>query len=393
MKHSAKELKILSDYKESKSQFYSSGVVHGGRILVVDAVTPTPDKDSGSIDIFNYMKIFIDLGFQVTFIPKDLKHCGAYTDSLTQLGIECIHKPLFKSFANAIKEFAPASKFVLLYRASIAAPLIDTIRQYAPQTKLLFNPVDLHFLRKQRQAEISKSPIKFLAAKRMKKMELNTIRKVDASILLNANEIELVKNLIPEAQVFHIPMPREIPGPSNTPWEKRKHIVFIGGYKHHPNTDAVLFFVNNVWPYVRSLGFRGCFIIAGSNVPNKISSLATNDIVVKGYVSDLSELFGSCRLSVAPLRYGAGMKGKVISSLCHGVPCIATSMAVEGSELIPGEHILVEDDPQKMANLIYRVYDDKALWERLSSAGLNFCNENCSIESIKKKLNYVLSSL
>lgn len=364
-----------------------------GRILVIDALTPAPDKDSGSADLYNFFKIFLDLGFHVTFIPKNLLYCGKHTDSLNRLGVECIHKPVFKSLTKAIKYHASLSNFVLIYRASIAASLVDIVRKHAPQAKLLFDVVDLHYLRKKREAGISKSPVKFFAAKRMQKIELDVIRKVDATILLSTYEIKLVRKLIPGANLFHIPVAREIQGPSNFPWEKRRDIVFIGSYKHPPNVDAVFFFTCEVWPILRSSGFAGRFIIAGSDMPAKISSLAADDIIIRGYVPDLLELFGSCRYSVAPLRYGAGMKGKVISSLSYGVPCIATSIAVEGTGLIAGEHIIVEDDPRKLAGIIQQVYDDQSVWERLSEAGLNYCIENCSIESVKKKIELMLWKL
>jgi glycosyltransferase involved in cell wall biosynthesis len=155
----------------------------------------------------------------------------------------------------------------------------------------------------------------------------------------------------------------------------------------------VLFFVKNIWPHLRAAGFSGRFVIAGSQMPDEIKTLASEEIVVRGYIPDLSDLFDSCRLSVAPLRYGAGMKGKVITSLSYGVPCVATSMAVEGSGLVAGKDILVEDDPKQMAELIRKAYDDKSLWEKLSGAGLNYCIENCSIEAVKKKLTSMLSAI
>lgn len=363
------------------------------RILVVDATTPTPDRDSGSLDIYNFLSIFKDLGYQISFIPADLKYCGQYTAALQTLGVKCLHRPEVSSLAKAIQYHAPLSDFVLLYRASIASPLINIVRKFAPRAKLLFNAVDLHHLRKKREAEISKSPIKFIAAKRMRKIELGVIKKVDATILLSSHEVKIVRGLIPEARLFHIPVVREIAGPSGTPWAKRRDIVFIGGYKHPPNIDAVLFFVKEVWPILRASGFSGRFIIAGSDMPDKIKVLAANGIIIRGYVPDLSDLFGSCRFSVAPIRYGAGMKGKVISSLSHGLPCIATSIATEGTGLIDGESILVEDEPKKMAGLIQQVYNDKLLWERVSEAGLKYCIENCSMDAVKKKLDWMLSEI
>jgi O-antigen biosynthesis protein len=356
-------------------------------------MTPRPDQDSGSLDTYNFLKIFKNLDFHVTFIPSDLKFSGHYTECLQQAGVKCIHKPLFSSLPRAIKYFASSADIVLLYRASIAYPLVPTIRKYAPRAKLIFDAVDLHYLRKERQASISRSFIKFLAAKRMQHIELNVIKNVDATILLSSYELNLIKNQVPEARLFHIPVVRDIPTSFGKSWEQRRDLVFIGGYQHPPNIDAVMFFVNKVWPILRASGFPGRFIIAGSDMPVHFQKLAADDIIIRGYVSDLSDLFGNCRFSVAPLRYGAGMKGKIISSLSHGLPCIATSNAIEGTGLVNGENILVEDDPFKLATLIQEAYDKKNLWEKLSQAGLHHCAQNCSINAVTKQIEFMLSEL
>jgi GT2 family glycosyltransferase len=364
-----------------------------GRILIVDAVTPTPDKDSGSMDAYNFLRIFKELGYHVTFIPENLQYCMEYTHALRRLGVECIHLPWFTTIEKAVEHYAPEMDFVFLYRAYIAEPLYNIVRRQASNAKIIFDTVDLHFLRKKREAEILKSPKKHLSAQYMRNVELGLIKKVDATIILNTFEMELINELVPGAKLFHIPVVRDIPGASAVPWEKRRDIVFIGGYNHPPNIDAVLFFINEVWPHLKAVGFSGRFIIAGSDMPDKISSLAADDIIIRGYVPNLSDLFNSCRFSVAPLRYGAGMKGKVISSLSYGVPCIGTSVAIEGTGLIPNDHILVEDDPKKMASLIDQVYENKELWESLSDAGLNYCIENCSINVVRHKISSMLTEL
>jgi glycosyltransferase involved in cell wall biosynthesis len=145
--------------------------------------------------------------------------------------------------------------------------------------------------------------------------------------------------------------------------------VFIGGYEHPPNVDAVLWFVREVWPLIRSSGFAHRFVIAGSKVPPAIAALAADDIEVRGYVPDLAPLFDACRLSVAPLRYGGGIKGKIVTSLSHHVPVVATAMAAEGMELRHEEDILVADTPADFADQVIRLSRDDALWTVLSLNG------------------------
>jgi glycosyltransferase involved in cell wall biosynthesis len=158
--------------------------------------------------------------------------------------------------------------------------------------------------------------------------------------------------------------------PGGKPFAQREGLVFIGGFQHPPNADAVLWYAREVLPRVRERlpGVRT--YIVGSKVPATIRSLAAPDFVVTGYVPDVSPFFTGCRLSIAPLRYGAGVKGKVNLALSYGLPVVGTSPAVEGMHLVPGEDALVADDPEAFASAIATLYRDEALWQRLSENGV-----------------------
>src|SRR6185437_11726544 len=165
---------------------------------------------------------------------------------------------------------------------------------------------------------------------------------------------------------------REMPPRSSGPAPNLQHrsdFLFIGGYEHLPNVDAVLWFVSEVWPIIQLRSFPRRFVIVGSKVPHSIAAIASDKIEVRGYVKDLVPLFASCRLSVAPLRYGAGIKGKIVTSLSYGVPVVATSIAAEGADLRHDESVLIADTPAAMADQIIRLYDDDDLWQRLSANG------------------------
>ena len=170
-------------------------------------------------------------------------------------------------------------------------------------------------------------------------------------------------------------------------------IAFVGGFEHTPNTDAVKYFVKEVWPLVRELKLDAKFIVVGSKVPEEIHALAEEDIIIKGWAPDLSEIFCKVRLSVAPLRFGAGVKGKILSSLSHGTPCVASSNAVEGTGMKHGVHILVCDDPLQVAHGIKRLYSDEVLWEKLSDEGYRFCRNRFSHQAVGLKLLGLLNDL
>jgi len=146
--------------------------------------------------------------------------------------------------------------------------------------------------------------------------------------------------------------------------------VFIGGFEHPPNTDAVLWYAHEVLPRVRSRLPGVATYIVGSKVPGTIRALAAPDFLVTGYVPDIAPFFTGCRVSIAPLRYGAGVKGKVNLAMSYGLPVVATSAAVEGMHLAPGEDVLVADDPEQFAIAIEQVYRDESLWHRLAAGGV-----------------------
>jgi glycosyltransferase involved in cell wall biosynthesis len=162
-------------------------------------------------------------------------------------------------------------------------------------------------------------------------------------------------------------------------FEERHDLCFLGGYRHPPNVDAVTFFVSEVLPLIHAVRPELRLIVAGANPPPEITELASDNIIVTGLVEDLADVFDSSRVFVCPLRFGAGAKGKVMSALAYGLPVVSTAIGVEGAGLLDGEHVLVADDPKSLAETILRIYDDPALWRRLSVAGLSLIHDRFSL--------------
>lgn len=369
-----------------------------GRILVVDHSTPRPDQDSGSASTFSYLQILARSGYKVTFAPFDLLNAGRYTKALRRLGIDALSSPKWPSIYNVIETLGPRHDIILFYRAHVAVHLFDLARKAAPKTRIVFHPVDLHFLRMQRESALSNDASQIAAAADMRATELDLIRRANATIVVSTYEKDLLRTLVPGASVHQIPILREMPGTPSTKsgfgwlrdeWAKlrgkkrqpaslpvggfdgRRDILFIGGFGHTPNADAVRWFVREVWPRLLTRGFKERFVIVGSKIPSEISDLASDSIDVRGYVEDLQPLFAGFRLSIAPLRFGGGIKGKIVTSLSHGVPVVATTIAAEGMQLVHNENILIADSPLDMADQILTACSDPALWQKLSSNGLD----------------------
>ncbi len=392
-----------------------------GRILVVDHATPTPDQDSGSASTFAYLRILTKAGLSVTFVPANLVNAGRYTQALNDLGITTPTAPEWTSLSGIVETFAARSDVLLLYRGQVARSIFDLARRAAPAAKIVFHPVDLHFLRIQREAALAGDPVLANAAQTMRAIELDLIGRADATIVVSPHESKLLAELVPEAAIHQIPILRETPPqpPGMLGWRRlcgqlpgqklgalgrrlarstpsftsRRDFLFIGGYRHRPNVDAVLWFVREVWPRIQAKGFPDRFIIAGSHIPDEIAALASDKINVRGDVADIASLFNACRLSVAPLRYGAGIKGKIVTSLSYGVPVVASSIAAEGMKLRHKENILLADDPDLMAEEIVRLYADANLWLRLSSNGYEAFYSNFSEDSGAGKVLAVFEGL
>jgi SAM-dependent methyltransferase/glycosyltransferase involved in cell wall biosynthesis len=362
------------------------------KILFIDAFTPTPDQDSGSNDIVNFMRIFIDFGYDVTFMPAlSLASAGRYTNELRSEGVTCVSNPVFVTAERYLHEHAADFDVVFVYRGPIAARFIDLVRRVAPSTKFVFDTVDLHFLREERQAEIEKSDQKHAEAQRTKQIEIGVIRKADRTIVLSSVEQEIATRLVPNAKISLIPIVREVPG-RLAPREERSGVLFIGGFAHFPNADAIAWFVATVWPIVRRRLPEVRLTIVGSQVTPAVAALENADagIEVLGFVENIEPLMASSLMSVAPLRYGAGVKGKVVSSLCYGLPCVATSVAVEGMGI--GEHdgVIVANDPEHVADGIVALHQQADLWSLLSDGGVSFARANFSVARIREQLKELL---
>lgn len=370
-------------------------MVRRPRALFIDDYTPTPDRDSGSGDIYWFMRIFQQLGYEVWFVPVQVMSGGGrYTDDLRLWGIICPCAPHIDSAASFLERRAVRFSVVLLYRVQLASYLLDFVRRAAPATRVIFDTVDLHFLREERAALLARSAEGLRQSHQLRLRELATIRNADCTILLSQMEYDLVSKLMPGANLRLIPIVRPVPG-RLAPAAARRGVVFIGGFIHKPNIDAVTYLIEEIWPLVRRVVPDMELTIVGSSPTDEIRALAkaSDGVTLLGYVQDLTEIFRNCRLTVAPLRYGAGIKGKVVTSLTYGVPCVATPVAVEGMGLVNGQHVLTGETPAAFAEAIIRLHHDEDLWSALSDGGLVFAQENFSIDSIRGRIDEMLRAL
>lgn len=339
------------------------------RILVIDAGTPHPDRDSASVRLVEVMLLMQELGWEVVFLPTDLAHAGAATVALQQLGVECWHAPFVRQPAAWLREHGSGFQAAWLCRYHVAHDFLPLLRRHAPQAKLIFDSIDLHFLRELRAAELNGDAAGRQQADRTRRRELAVFRQADASVVVSAAEAQRLRQDAPDIAVtvisnIHRPAQRIAPLPA------RRGVLFVGGFRHPPNVDAVRWFVQAVWPLVRADQPDAPFHCVGADVPDSIRSLdGQQGVHIHGHVPDLQPLLEGCRLSVAPLRFGAGVKGKINQSMAHGLPVVATTCAAEGMDLQDGRDVLLADGAEAFAHALLRLLHDDALWQELSNAG------------------------
>ena len=210
--------------------------------------------------------------------------------------------------------------------------------------------------------------------------ELRCIREADHSIVISEAELDVVQRELPGVPVSVVPLVREFEVAPMRNFNARSGLAFVGNYQHPPNIDAVLFFLEEVWPIIHKRLPDARFFVVGSYMPEVIYEARSEGVELLGFVDSLDELFGQIRLSVAPLRVGAGLKGKVATSLGYGVPIVMTTIAAEGMGLQNGDDALIADDPAAFAEAVIRLYSDTALWDRLSIRGAEAARRLFSIE-------------
>ena len=281
--------------------------------------------------------------------------------------------------------------FVIVCRHYVAANYVNLIRRHCPQARFLFDTIDLHYLREQRLADLEDSlPLRRSAAQ-TRRSELSVIGHADATILVSPTEVEVLKKDAPEARVHVISNIHQVVG-SQKPFEDRQDIFFVGGFQHPPNIDAAQWFCQEVWPLIRQQLPELKFHLIGSKATEQVKALHGNGVVFHGFVPRLEPFLDGCRLAVAPLRYGAGVKGKVNLSMSRGQPVVATPAAVEGTHARDGQDVLVASEPRAFADAVVRLYQDETLWNRLSANGQKNVEKYFSLDTARRNLQSLLES-
>lgn len=364
--------------------------VNKKRILVIDHYVPHYDQDAGGKCTYHYLKLFTKLGYKVTFIGDNFFKHEPYTGLLQQMGIEVLYGNWYYHSINEwLKLNGKYFDYVYMNRPHITEKYIDIVKQYS-DAKVIYFGHDLHYLREQRNYEVTGEKSLLESSAKWKEKEFTLFKKSDVIHVVGDYEQQVIQREFSNKAVRNIPLyiyddffHRE------NGFEERKDILFVGGFRHKPNEDAVLWFMEKIWPSISEQNPQMKFYIVGSNPSEQINNLQNDRVIVTGFISDekLEELYSTCRIVVAPLRYGAGVKGKIVEAIYYQIPVVTTSIGAEGLE--DAEKVmLITDEVTEFIDKVTQLYNSDELWIKLSNASGEYIQKNFSedaaINVIKK---------
>ncbi|ASK97519.1 glycosyltransferase [Xanthomonas campestris pv. merremiae] len=357
---------------------------HQRQVLILDECVPQPDRDSGSLRQFNLIRLLREEGAHVVFVPTRREHAGRHTQALQQLGVEVWYAPFLEGIGSWLRSHGARFAVVLLVRHHVAHACLPLLRQYARQARTLFDTVDLHYLRERRGAELAGDANLLRSAERTRVRELEIMAATDVTLLVSAAEQAQLRADAPHIRTALLSNLHEVAGSGHS-FAQRRDLVFVGGFRHPPNVDAVQWFISEIFPQVRAQLPEVVFHCIGADLPDALKLLADEcpGVRLHGHVPDLVPFMDSARIAVAPLRFGAGVKGKINLSMAHGQPVVGTTCAVEGMHLRDGEDVCVADDAEAFAAAIVRLYQDATLWQRLADNGLRNVAEHFSLDAAR----------
>jgi glycosyltransferase involved in cell wall biosynthesis len=361
-------------------------------ILVIDRHIPFFDKDAGSYRMYNLLKILQELHYDVTFIGDDFHHFEPYDSIFEHLGIKTIFSPDIKSIKQYLVQYGQYFKIVIVSRPDVALKHINTIRRYCTNAKVVYDTVDLRFLRLLRNAELKKDQTLLKKANKSKKIEMDLARTSDITLVVSSYEKDILLHEDPSLNIRIISLIYPISYPKKN-FSDRSGILFVGGFQHSPNVDGVKWFIEEILTEITNKIPDIKFYVVGDSPPQEIQVFSSKGVIITGYISDLNYFFDNCRVFVAPLRYGAGIKGKICHSMSNGLPVVTTSIGAEGFGITHGYHAMIACDAADFSENVIRLYQDEKLWNSISNNSIEYIRQNYSYEKSKEDIQSFIESL
>jgi O-antigen biosynthesis protein len=334
-------------------------------ILIVDTYVPFYDREAGSKRLRELIDGFVAAGERIVYLPDNLAAIEPYSRELQQMGVELLYysegDP--RRWKELLLDALPTVDVAWICRPELCRKYLPAIRQHSA-IPVLYDTIDLHHLRLRRQAELEGSDA--VESQRLETLELTCARAADGTVVVTESEAAVLRAAGIET-VAVVPTIHDVAQCPRRPFESTAGIIFIGGYNHTPNVDAVQWLIADIMPLVWARIPDVQVTLLGAHPPPAVLELAGPRVAVPGYVREVEPYFIGARIFVAPLRYGAGIKGKVGQALAYRVPTVTTPVGAEGFGLTDGRDVLIAEGARAFASAIVSLYGDADLWTRIAS--------------------------
>ena len=354
-------------------------------VLMMDDYVPMWDQNAGAKTTYNYLLIFRSLGYKIMFVAvNEFDHPEPYTTTLQQLGIEVFYGQYNRElFTKWLQINGHHFDLVFINRPHVANQYLDAAREFTHAT-IAYYGHDLHYLREQREYELTHQMALLKKSHRDFANEMNIMNKADVVLSVSPVERDLINQTLGKKKAVASPIFfYENRKQSSMRTSQRKNLLFVGGFAHSPNVDGIVWFVKEIWPMIRKKLPGVTLTVVGSKPSKEVQALSCSNIHVTGWLSDeeLDYAYAQHRVCVIPLRYGAGVKGKTTDALHHGLPIVSTTIGLEG---LPEIETLVtaQDNPDAFADEVIRLYQlTSNEWEAVSTREQNYIDQHFSFAS------------
>jgi len=370
------------------------------KVLIIGLVWPEPEATAAGSHMMQLVRFFIKQGYELSFASAASKSDLSY--DFSELPVSCFDIELnSSSFDDTLKNLDPG--IVVFDRFLTEEQYGWRVQEACPGALRILDTEDLHLLRKSREMAIkqgSNDGMEFIQNDTAKR-EIASIFRSDLSLIISTFEYKLLLETFNiNASLLHylpflIDVPEEKEFAELPGFEQREHFMTIGNFRHQPNLDAVKYLHSHIWPLIRKKLPQAKLEVYGSYASESINQLHNPEtgFLVKGWIADKKEAFANSRICLAPLRFGAGQKGKLLDAMIYGTPSVTTSIGSEGMSASEEWNGFIEDQPGAYASKAVLLYQDKLLWAHAQKKGFDLIRQNFDKDSFERRLAFKLEEL
>jgi glycosyltransferase involved in cell wall biosynthesis len=361
------------------------------KVLVIAPHLPRYDKYSGDLRLFRLLEILLG-SHDIVFLalaetgegPHEEKR---YLASLEKLNVTAYVRDY--SLVKVLRDHEFQAAIIEFYYT--AEHHIPRIRILQPKCRVIVDTVDIHYRRAYSKYGVTKNPEDLAIAEKTKREETGLYRQADVIVTVTDEDAEVLSGDCPGLTVRTIP---NIHDPSPAFEENgNRNLLFVGGFNHDPNVDAVLYFCDRIFPQVRRSVPECSLTVVGSNPPEQIRRLKSACIRIAGFVPSLAPIFRNSYISVAPLRFGAGMKGKVGEAMSEGLPVVTTSIGAQGMGLLHRHNAMICDSPTEFADSVVELIRNRKLYEEIRRNALEHIVNMSGTAAVEKRVGEMMGQL